>query len=87
MKNFALNNPLIIVFSLTTLYLLGFSYVIFKAEKHNPTKQYPVEITLYGEQTQSTFDCDSVTNEGVFQYAWKDSVRIPLKNVFEIKFN
>ena len=82
-----LDNPGILFVSLLILFVLGLLYAISKLVKHNPTKEYPVRVVLYGELHHSTFDCDSVTNEGTFQYAWKDSVRIPLDNVFEIKFN
>ena len=78
----------VVVIILLILFVLSLLlYAISKLVKHNPTKDYPVRVVLYGELHHSTFDCDSVTNEGTFQYAWKDSVRIPLDNVFEIKFN
>lgn len=48
-----------------------------------PTKQYPVRVVLYGEGIQSTFDCDSAT----LTHAWKDSVKIEIKDVVQIKFN
>ena len=70
------------------IFIVGVLYETYKSVNgKTPTKHYPVKVTLYGEQVWSSFDCDSVTNQGVFQYAWKDSVRIPLKNVYEIKFN
>ena len=48
-----------------------------------PKKEYPVRVYLYGEQLQSYFDCDSAN----LNYAWKDGVKIQLKDVYQIKFN
>lgn len=48
-----------------------------------PTKEYPVRVYLYEEMRTISFECDSAN----FNYAWKDGVKIPLKNVFQIKFN
>lgn len=48
-----------------------------------PKKEYPVRVYLYGEQLQSYFDCDSAN----LNYAWKDGIKIQLKDVYQIKFN
>ena len=48
-----------------------------------PEKVYPVRVYLYGEQLQSYFDCDSAN----LNYAWKDGIKIQLKDVYQIKFN
>ena len=70
------------------MFTVGALYENYKSvNSKTPTKDYTVRVVLCGEGFHSTFDCDSVTNEGTFQYAWKDGVRIPLKNVYEIKFN
>ena len=47
-----------------------------------PEKVYPVSVYLYGETMGSSFECDSAN----FNYAWKDGIKIPLKNVYQIKF-
>lgn len=61
-----------------------FTLVSFATTKPiKPKKVYPVRVELYGETWQSTFDCDSAN----LNYAWKDGVRIQIKNVYEIKFN
>lgn len=48
-----------------------------------PPKVYPVRVYLYGEQVNSYFDCDSAN----LNYAWKDGIKIQLKDVYQIKFN
>lgn len=47
-----------------------------------PKKEYPVRVYLYGEQSNSYFDCDSAN----LNYAWKDGIKIQLKDVYQIKF-
>jgi len=46
-----------------------------------PEKVYPVRVELYGEWNNS-FDCDSAN----VNYAWKDGIKIQLKDVYQIKF-
>ena len=72
-----------IVVSLGSLFvgLLIGAWINYKPSKQ--TKEYPVRVYLYGEQLQSYFDCDSAN----LNYAWKDGVKIQLKNVYQIKFN
>ena len=48
-----------------------------------PEKVYPVRVYLYGEQLQSYFDCNSAN----LNFAWKDGIKIQLKDVYQIKFN
>ena len=48
-----------------------------------PEKVYPVRVYLYGETMGSSFECDSAN----FNYAWKDGIKIQLKDVYQIKFN
>ena len=46
-----------------------------------PTKEYPVVVRFNGEAFDNIY-CDSAN----LNYAWKDGIRIPLKNVYQIKF-
>ena len=46
------------------------------------TKEYPVVVRFNGEPFGNIY-CDSAN----LNYAWKDGIRIPLKNVYDIKFN
>lgn len=55
---------------------------IFSIKDNTPTKEYPVRVYLCGEWNNS-FDCDSAN----LNFAWKDGVKIQLKNVYQIKFN
>lgn len=72
---------LIIVISLA---LIGSLFGIFlqKLKDTKVEKQYPVRVYLYGEQSNSYFDCDSAN----LNYAWKDGIKIQLKDVYQIKF-
>lgn len=47
-----------------------------------PKKEYPVVVRFNGEPF-GNIHCDSAN----LNYAWKDGIRIPLKNVYDIKFN
>ena len=58
-------------------------FVSISSRKDNtPTKEYPVRVYLYGEWS-NYFDCDSAN----LNYAWKDGIKIQLKDVYQIKFN
>lgn len=74
-----------IVGSLGSLFvgLLVGAFLHKKDIESMPKKEYAVRVVLYGEGIQSTFDCDSAT----LTHAWKDGIKIDIKNVFQIKFN
>ena len=72
---------LIIIISLA---LIGSLFGIFlqKLKDTKVEKQYPVIVRFNGEPFDNIY-CDSAN----LNYAWKDGIRIPLKNVYDIKFN
>ena len=56
---------------------------VYATKDSKPEKVYPVRVYLYGETMGSSFDCDSAN----LNYAWKDGIKIQLKDVYQIKFN
>ena len=73
-------NILVIVSSFCIGLIVG---VWMNKQPSKPTKQYPVRVILYGEGIQSVFNCDSAT----LTHAWKDGLKIEIKDVVQIKFN
>ena len=82
------NNNEMKAFVIAIIILLIICLIVLVKDIHPPiprfkSKEYPVRVYLYGEQFNSYFDCDSAN----LNYAWKDGVKIQLKDVNQIKFN
>jgi len=83
MKFITKYHQIIILIALIAFNIYGFIvYVNLGPTKDSkPEKVYPVRVELYGEWNNS-FDCDSAN----VNYAWKDGIKIQLKDVYQIKF-
>lgn len=88
MKFITKYNQIIILIALIAFNIYGFIVYVNlgpTTKDSKPEKVYPVRVYLYGETYGygSSFDCDSAN----LNYAWKDGIKIQLKDVYQIKFN
>lgn len=85
MKFITKYHQIIILIALIAFNIYGFIvYVnLGSTTDSKPPKVYPVRVYLYGDQLNSYFDCDSAN----INYAWRDGIKIQLKDVYQIKFN
>lgn len=85
MKFITKYHQIIILIALIAFNIYGFIVYVNLGPTTNskPEKVYPVRVYLYGETFGNSFDCDSAN----LNFAWKDGVKIQLKNVYQIKFN